>query len=111
MKIEQLNGELTAHECWKDESNPKPLVAGSRDFYLPLTYQLYTEGLLPQIPCPVKTADGRFYIRSSHLAIVFRFMEGEEVGFGVLPNDVLAELATLVGRLHRSTNYSGGFAQ
>lgn len=86
-----------------DESNPKPLVAGSRDFYLPLTYQLYTKGLLPQIPCPVKTADGRFYIRSSHLAIVFRFMEGEEVGFGVLPDDVLAELATLVGRLHRST--------
>lgn len=39
-----------------------------------------------------------------NLLIVFHFIEGELVGFGDLPDDVVAKLAGLVGRLHRSTS-------
>src|SRR5512139_3137368 len=43
-----------------DQSGPAPLLASSRDFYLPLTHQLCTSQLLPQIACPVPTRDGSF---------------------------------------------------
>jgi spectinomycin phosphotransferase len=87
-----------------DADEPTPFVAGSRDFYLPLTHQLCARRLLPQIACPVPARDGRFVVRAGpYLLIVFDFIDGERVGFGRLPDAVLAQLATLVGRLHRAT--------
>jgi spectinomycin phosphotransferase len=86
------------------EAAPTPLVAGSRDFYLPLTHQLCSRQLLPQIACPVRTSDGRFSISAGpYLLILFHFIDGEPVGFGKMPDGVLMQLAGLVGRLHRST--------
>jgi len=96
-----------------DESMPEPLLATSRDFYLPLTYQLFTQGLLTQIPCPVRALDGRFWVRAGHFVmIVLHFIDGELVGFGesgldALSGEFLAKLAGLVGRLHNSTGALG----
>ncbi len=88
-----------------DESLPSSFLATSRDFYLPLTYQLYTKGLLQQIPCPVRTKDGNFYVRVGlHLLVLLGFIEGAIVGVGDMPDSILMKLAGLVGRLHRSTN-------
>ncbi len=92
-----------------DESMPEPLLATSRDFYLPLTHQLFARGLVPQIPCPVRAQDGRFWVRAGqYVLIVSRFIEGELVGFGEsgldkLSDQLLVKLAKLVGRLHWST--------
>lgn len=87
-----------------DESMPAPLLATSRNFYLPLSHELCTRGLLPHIACPVRARDGRFSVRAgSYLLILFHFIEGEPVGFRDLPDEILVKLAGLVGRLHRST--------
>lgn len=87
-----------------DQSAPAPLLASSRDFYLPLTHQLCTSQLLPQIACPVPARDGSFSVSAvPYLLILFHFIEGEEVGFGTLPDEILVKLAGLVGRLHKST--------
>jgi Ser/Thr protein kinase RdoA (MazF antagonist) len=87
-----------------DESLPEPLLATSRDFYLPLTHQLCAKGLLTSIACPVQAPDGRFSIGvGQHRIIVFHFIEGHAIGFGPLPDEVLVKLAGLIGRLHSST--------
>lgn len=87
-----------------DKAIPAPLVASSLDFYLPLSYQLCTQGLLPQIARPVPALDGRFAVHAGpYLLILFHFIEGEPLGFGNLPDDIVPQLAGLVGRLHRNT--------
>ena len=89
-----------------DESGamPAPLLASSRDFYLPLTHQLCTSQLLSQIACPVQAQDGRFSIRAGpYRMILFHFIEGKPVGFGTLPDEITVKLAGLVGQLHKNT--------
>jgi hypothetical protein len=87
-----------------DERLPEPTIASSLEFYLPLCHELCRGGWLPQIACPVAARDGRFSVEAGpYRLIVFEFIEGERVGFGRLPDDVLARLATLTGRLHAST--------
>jgi spectinomycin phosphotransferase len=102
-KVETVAGERYLLKLY-DESAPAPLLASSRDFYLPLTYQLCTRHLLPQIACPVQALDGSFTIRTGcYLLILFHYIEGKPVGFGRLPDEILVKLAGLVGQLHRST--------
>ena len=102
-RVETAAGESYLLKLY-DESAPAPLVAGSRDFYLPLTYQLCTRKLLSQIACPVPARDGRFSVRAGpYPLILFHFIEGEPVGFGNITDEILVKLAGLVGRLHTST--------
>jgi spectinomycin phosphotransferase len=86
------------------DSGLMPFAASDRDFYLPLTHQLCTKRILPNVACPVRAIDGRFTVRcGDHVLILFHFIEGRPVGFGRLPDDMLAQLARLVGILHAST--------
>lgn len=86
------------------DSGLVPFAASDRDFYLPLTHQLCTKRILPNIACPVRAIDGRFTVRCGHyVLILFHFIEGRPVGFGRLPDDMLAQLARMVGILHAST--------
>jgi spectinomycin phosphotransferase len=102
-RAETLAGESYLLKLY-DESLPAPLVAGSRDFYLPLTHQLCTRQLLPQIACPVRARDGSFAVSvGPYLMILFHFIEGEPVGFGNITDEILVKLAGLVGRLHKIT--------
>ncbi len=101
--VECVSGEryyLKAHA----ESEPSLFVASSRDFYLPLTYELYTTGVLPHIPHPIMTQDGKFIARcGAYLLILFSYIEADMVGLQGLTDEVLAKLATSVATLHRST--------
>ena len=102
-KVETAAGKRYLLKLY-DESTPALLIASSRDFYLPLTYQLCTRQFLPQIACPVPAKDGSFSVRTGpYHIILFHFIEGEQVGFGRLPDEILVKLAGLVGRLHKST--------
>jgi len=78
-------------------------AASSRSFYLPLMHQLHAKGILPHIPYPLPALDGRlsFKIGANELVIT-NFIEGQLVGFGRLPEPILARLAEMVGILHRS---------
>jgi Ser/Thr protein kinase RdoA (MazF antagonist) len=86
------------------DSGLVPYAASDRDFYLPLTHQLCTKRILPHIACPVRTKDRRFTVDwEDYLLILFHFIEGQVVGFDSVSGDVLRELASLIGVLHRST--------
>jgi spectinomycin phosphotransferase len=86
------------------DSGPVPLAASDLDFYLPLTYQLCTTGLLPCVACPVESQSGSLTAHmGSYLLILFRFIDGRVVGHDGLSGEVLAKLARMVGILHRST--------
>jgi spectinomycin phosphotransferase len=84
-------------------------IASDPEFYLPLTYELHTRGILPHIAYPIPARDGRF-IRTFDAcpaagrfrAILFNYIEGETVGFGRWPDGLATRLAGLLGRLHRS---------
>ena len=103
-KAETTTGERYLLKLY-DESAPALLIASSRDFYLPLTYQLCARKLLPQVACPVQALDGSFSAHAEpYLLILFHYIEGEQVGFGRLPDEILVKLAGLVGRLHKSTH-------
>jgi spectinomycin phosphotransferase len=79
------------------------VAASSRDFYLPLTYQLHARGILPYIPHPLLTVDGGLFARlGPYWLDLYDYIQGTVVGFGELPGPILAELARLVGILHRS---------
>jgi spectinomycin phosphotransferase len=86
-----------------NDSGEIPYAASNRDFYLPLSYQLCTKGILPHVACPVRTRTGQFTAPfEEHVLILFDFIEGETVGFGDLSDDILVKLARLVGILHKS---------
>jgi len=76
-------------------------VASSRLFYLPLMHQLYACKILPHIPHPLPTLNGNFSlkIRASEMVIT-NFITGNVVGFGKLDDEIVAQLAGLVGTLH-----------
>ena len=82
-----------------------PYAIGDPAFYLPLTYELYTQGILPQIAHPIPARDGRLMLTGNgYRLILFNYIEGHLVGFGEMPENILARLAGLLGILHRSTS-------
>ncbi len=86
-----------------DSDWTQPFAASNRDFYLPLTHQLHTKGILSHIPCPVKTRTGRFTAPfGEYVLILFDFIEGETVGFDNTSDEILLKLARSVGILHKS---------
>jgi hypothetical protein len=42
-------------------TGPPATIASSPDFYLPLTHQLHTSGLLPAIAYPIPTSSGQWW--------------------------------------------------
>jgi len=84
-----------------DKAESLALAASSRAFYLPLTYQLHHKKILPHIPHPIPTRDGRLWLQVDPYALVItNFIEGDLIGFGALPNKTLSTLAFQVGILH-----------
>jgi Ser/Thr protein kinase RdoA (MazF antagonist) len=80
------------------------LYARDLEFYLSASDQLAHKQLLPHIAHPVPALSGRFaHAFDGHLLILLYWIEGQTVGFERLADDVLAQAATLVGRLHAST--------
>jgi thiamine kinase-like enzyme len=80
------------------------LYARDLEFYLSVSDQLVRKQLLPHIAHPVPTLSGRFaHAFDGHLLILFHWIEGQTAGFERLADDVLAQVATLVGKLHAST--------
>jgi len=78
-------------------------VANDARFYLPLAAQLCERGILPHIPCPIRTCGGDLSTRCGGYELqLFSYIDGHTLGLGDLSDDVLAELANLVGTLHRS---------
>lgn len=88
-----------------NNSGEIPYAASNRDFYLPLTYELCTQRILPHVACPVRTRTGQFTASfAEYVLILFDWIEGETVGFGDLSDDILMKLARLVGILHKSAS-------
>ncbi|HEY9075082.1 MAG TPA: phosphotransferase [Anaerolineaceae bacterium] len=85
-------------------TRPAAFAASSPEFYLPLTRQLYTSGILPEIAYPLPSRSGSLLVqRGEIMLILFNFIDGRLVGLGELPEGVLAQLGRMVGILHRST--------
>ena len=79
------------------------LAASSRAFYLPLMHQLHSKEIMPHIPHPVPTRAGDLSLTVGvNELVITDFIEGELVGFDEMPKPILAQLAELVGVLHRS---------
>ncbi|MFC1715799.1 phosphotransferase [Candidatus Poribacteria bacterium] len=75
------------------------------DLYLPLTWNLHSKGLLPNVPYPIKTRNGDLKTDfDDQPLILFNFIDGEVPGCdSPLSDDIVMKLARLVGILHRST--------
>lgn len=86
-----------------DQQAPDMTVASDPRFYLPLTYQLCTQQILPCIPCPIPARHGQL---STHFGTyelqLWTHVDGRTLGLDDLSDEVLTELAHLVGILHRS---------
>jgi spectinomycin phosphotransferase len=81
-----------------------PFAASSFDFYLPLTYQLHIQRILPHIPHPIPTLNMQLSIHVGKLLLVLsNFIEGTIVGHNALTDNTLARLANMLGTLHRRT--------
>ena len=81
------------------------ISASTLDFYLPLTWNLYSKGILPNVAHPIRTTDGCFRTHfEGQPLVLFNFVDGRTVGYeSPLPDDILEGLAGLVGILHRNT--------
>jgi spectinomycin phosphotransferase len=87
-----------------DPDNYIGVAALSMDFYLPLIDQLHGKGILPQIPHPLPTRNGAFYLNvGPQVLVITNYIEGEDVGFGKISKPILMKLADMVGILHSST--------
>jgi hypothetical protein len=86
-----------------DPVNNQMMAASSRAFYLPLMHQLHAKEILPHIPHPLPTLDDALSLRiGANEMVITNFIAGKLVGFGELPEPILAQLAELVGILHAS---------
>jgi spectinomycin phosphotransferase len=89
----KVNDQVTSNET----------AASSRPFYLPLMHQLHAKNILPHIPYPIPTRAGTFSLEiDPQELVVTNWIDGKLVGFGKLPEPILARMAELVGILHRS---------
>jgi spectinomycin phosphotransferase len=87
-----------------DPDTDDGVAVSSKDFYLPLMDQLHRKGILPDIPHPIPTLDGNFYLNiESQKIVVTNFIEGECIGYGKLSAGIITEMAGMVGILHSST--------
>jgi Ser/Thr protein kinase RdoA (MazF antagonist) len=87
----------------QDLSDPPRFERSSVGFALQVTRQLHDTGILPHVPYPLGTADGRLCTEfMGHLFAVYPYVQGRLVGLQGLTPSVLAQLGRLVGRLHRS---------
>lgn len=86
-----------------DPGPQSAFAASSRRFYLPLMDQLHSRGILPHIPHPLHTRSGNLSLAiDSRELVITQFIEGAVVGFGELPDALVARLAHLVATLHAS---------
>lgn len=100
--LEGTSGERYFVKVYGDWA-PPTFVASSLEFYLPLTHELHARGILPNIAHPIPTLGGRFCTSfGGFLLILFDFIDGTVVGHGNVTGEVLASLARMVGKLHRS---------
>ena len=84
-------------------SGPQATAASSPDFYLPLTHRLHATGLLPAIAYPLSTKSGQWWTTwEGWRVILHQHIDGRVVGHDGITDAILAQLAGLVGRLHRS---------
>lgn len=77
--------------------------------YLPLTWNLHYKKLLPNVPYPIKAKGGEFTANFGDQTLTLtNFIDGEVLGFeDPFSDEILAQLAGLVGILHRSTHDIG----
>jgi spectinomycin phosphotransferase len=87
------------------DSRLEQISVSQLDFYLPLTWNLHSKGLLPNVPYPIKTRGDRFKIDfGGQPLVLFNFIDGKVIGCDTpLSDDILSRLASLVGILHKST--------
>ena len=86
-----------------DDESFVPFAASDRDFYLDLSYNLRTQSILSDIAYPILNHEnGLISPFGGFDLILFNFIEGKVLGFDGLPEDVLAEVARLMGILHRN---------
>ena len=77
-------------------------AANSPEFYMPLMHQLHTRHIV-NLPELILTQNGDFSAQVAEFKImVYRFIEGQEVGFGNWPVAILPKLAEQVGKLHNA---------
>ncbi len=91
-----------------DNSRLARISVSRLDFYLPLTWNLHSRGLLPDVPYPIKAGGSFTTSFGDRLLVLFNFIDGELLGCdSPLSDDILVKLAGLVGILHRSTSDMG----
>jgi spectinomycin phosphotransferase len=89
------------------EITPWTFAASSRDFYLPLTLELQRSGALPHVACPIPAHDGRLWTAHDRYALILQnYIDGTMVGHAGMTDEVVAEVAALIGRLHTSSVHS-----
>ncbi len=82
----------------------QPLAASAPDFYLPLTRQLATRGILPHIAYPLPTVDGALWTAwEGWRVILYNHVPGRVVGHAGMTDAVVRQLAELLARLHGAT--------
>lgn len=89
----------------KNQERNNVFAASSQAFYLPLMHQLYINGIMPHIPHPIPTLKGEFSLGiDGQELMITSFIEGEDVGFGKLPESIITQLAERVGIFHSCRN-------
>ncbi|HUX76722.1 MAG TPA: aminoglycoside phosphotransferase family protein [Anaerolineae bacterium] len=88
-----------------DASRLGKISASQLDFYLPLTWNLYSKGLFRNLPVPVRTRTGGFYTYFDGLPLVlFHFIAGRTLDDEhPLSDTTLVALARSVATIHKST--------
>lgn len=106
--VDCLNGDRYFLKLFTD-SRLGQISANRLDFYLPLTRNLHSKGLLRNVPYSIKTQNGGLKTDfHSQPLILFNFIDGEVVGCdSPLSDNILVKLAGLVGMLHRNTHEIG----
>jgi spectinomycin phosphotransferase len=99
-----IDGDRYFLKCL-DTSRLGKMGASRLDFYLPLTWNLYSKGLFRNLPVPVRTRTGGFYTRCEGLPLIlFDFIAGRTLDDEhPLSDATLAALARSVAAIHRST--------
>jgi spectinomycin phosphotransferase len=106
-RVNGTNGDRYYLKLFDHQNDRQRRSVERLKYYLPLTWQIYHQGLFRKTACPILNCNGEFQTTFNDLTIVlFNFIEGETLADEYpFSQQILKEIAQAVAAIHQATSY------
>ncbi|MDF2680665.1 MAG: protein kinaselike protein [Brevibacillus sp.] len=107
-KVNAANGECFYLKLFDLADKRQSMATKNLDWYLPLTWKLYQNGIFRNLTYPIKTKNDSYYAAfKKALLILFNYIEGKTWKESAYSKEALEKMAILLASLHKATPQIG----